>query len=115
MEEKKLHSSWRLTDGWPPLNRAEAGFCLTVLGIFSVQVLLLSIAGKGREGDATVLTIIMSLFYILLALLPIGISMELAYRRRSIHWAVVICLLVTVFMWIMFAGTLFPGGHDYPH
>lgn len=101
-------SEQQVPTGRPRMNRAEAMFCFVTLGVFSAMAMLMGIAGRER-GPALQATV-MSLFATLLALLPVGLALEIAYRRRAVHGAVLFCLLVTVFMWIMLACMLFPDG-----
>lgn len=88
------------------INGAEGIYCVVVVTIFGFMATIISMTERPR--DPTLQTIVQILFWCLLALMPIGVTMELLYRRSKVHGAVIFCIMITVAMWILFAAMLFP-------
>ena len=87
-------------------NGVEVAYCLLVVVIFSFTTVLVSVTNRPREPVHQ--NMLQTLIGCLLALMPIGVIMEIYYRRSKVHGAVIFCIMVTVVMWMLFAAMLFP-------
>lgn len=90
----------------PNINGVERTYCLVVVVVFVSMASLISMTERPR--DPTIQMVVISLFWCLLALTPIGVTMELLYRRRQVHGEMIFCILITVAMWMLFGAMLFP-------